>query len=212
MDSLQALLGPSGTCPTASAVARARPPLLGPNSVPPDCTPTHTHHGRVLRLICVPTGTCDLERPERAPGSAGWAPRGSKLFRCSTRTRSRGRLDRRAIDPRLWARNVYVVNEVPATRLRSGASGGGAAVEVGFAGARRTTGRANGDREQKNILTAAPKFGGSSDRTMSRVCAGWQGRRRAGSARDFAFVCSPVGLFVRSPPHTRTSKVSESLG
>ena len=149
--------------------------------------------------MCVPTGTRDWERPERAPCSAGWAPRRQKSSRCSARSRSRGGLERRPIDPRLWARNLDVGNEAPATGFGRGARGGGAGVGVGCAGPRRTTGRANGAREQKNILAAAPAFGGSLDMTMGRVCAGWQGRGRAGSARGFALVCSPVGLFVRSP-------------
>ena len=149
--------------------------------------------------MCVPTGTRDWERPERAPYSAGWAPRRQKSSRCSPRSRSRGGLERRPIDPRLWARNLDVGNEAPATGFGRGARGGGAGVGVGCAGPRRTTGRANGAREQKNILAAAPAFGGSLDRTMGRVCAGWQGRGRAGSARGFALVCAPVRLFSRSP-------------
>ena len=149
--------------------------------------------------MCVPTGTRDWERPERAPCSAGWAPRRQKSSRCSARSRSRGGLERRPIDPRLWARNLDVGNEAPATGFGRGARGGGAGVGVGCAGPRRTTGRANGAREQKNILAAAPAFGGSLDMTMGRVCAGWQGRGRAGSARDFALVCSPVRLIARSP-------------
>ena len=150
--------------------------------------------------MCVPTGTGDWERPERAPCSAGWAPRRQKSSRCSARSRSRGGLERRPIDPRLWARNLDVGNEAPATGFGRSARGGGAGVGVGCAGPRRTTGRANGAREQKNILAAAPAFGGSLDMTMGRVCAGWQGRGRAGSARGFALVCSPVGLIARSPP------------
>ena len=149
--------------------------------------------------MCVPTGTSDWERPERAPCSAGWAPRRQKSSRCSARSRSRGGLERRPIDPRLWARNLDVGNEAPATGFGRGARGGGAGVGVGCAGPRRTTGRANGAREQKNILAAAPAFGGSLDMTMGRVCAGWQGRGRAGSARGFALVCLLVRLFVRSP-------------
>ena len=162
--------------------------------------------------MCVPTGTGDWERPERAPCSAGWAPRRQKSSRCSARSRSRGGLERRPIDPRLWARNLDVGNEATATGFGRSARGGGAGVGVGCAGPRRTTGRANGAREQKNILAAAPAFGGSLDMTMGRVCAGWQGRGRAGSARGFALVCLLVRLFVRSPrimkltltTHTRT--------
>ena len=149
--------------------------------------------------MCVPTGTGDWERPERAPCSAGWAPRRQKSSRCSPRSRSRGGLERRPIDPRLWARNLDVGNEAPATGFGRSARGGGAGVGVGCAGPRRTTGRANGAREQKKILAAAPAFGGSLDRTMGRVCAGWQGRGRAGSARGFALVCYSVGLICRSP-------------
>ena len=99
--------------------------------------------------MCVPTGTGDWERPERAPCSAGWAPRRQKSSRCSARSRSRGGLERRPIDPRLWARNLDVGNEAPATGFGRGARGGGAGVGVGCAGPRRTTGRANGAREQK---------------------------------------------------------------
>ena len=149
--------------------------------------------------MCVPTGTGDWERPERAPCSAGWAPRRQKSSRCSARSRSRGGLERRPIDPRLWARNLDVGNEAPATGFGRSARGGGAGVGVGCAGPRRTTGRANGAREQKNILAAAPAFGGSLDRTMGRVCAGWQGRGHAGSAHGFAFIRLKVRLFVRSP-------------
>ena len=123
----------------------------------------------------------------------------AKSSRCSARSRSRGGLERRPIDPRLWARNLDVGNEAPATGFGRGAHGGGAGVGVGCAGPRRTTGRANGAREQKNILAAAPAFGGSLDMTMGRVCAGWQGRGRAGSARGFAFIRLKVRLFVRSP-------------
>ena len=176
--------------------------------------------------MCVPTGTGDWERPERAPCSAGWAPRRQKSSRCSARSRSRGGLERRPIDPRLWARNLDVGNEAPATGFGRSARGGGAGVGVGCAGPRRTTGRANGAREQKNILAAAPAFGGSLDMTMGRVCAGWQGRGRAGSARDFALVCSPVRLMAPRPhahskpaaappapsPFTQCTKKKKALG
>ena len=160
--------------------------------------------------MCVPTGTWYWERPERAPCSAGWAPRRQKSSRCSARSRSRGGLERRPIDPRLWARNLDVGNEAPATGFGRSARGGGAGVGVGCAGPRRTTGRANGAREQKNILAAAPAFGGSLDMTMGRVCAGWQGRGRAGSARGFALVCLLVRLFVRSPADPRTPRASNT--
>ena len=162
--------------------------------------------------MCVPTGTGDWERPERAPCSAGWAPRRQKSSRCSARSRSRGGLERRPIDPRLWARNLDVGNEAPATGFGRSARGGGAGVGVGCAGPRRTTGRANGAREQKNILAAAPAFGRSLDMTMGRVCAGWQGRGRAGSARGFALVCSPVRLIARSPTLATQIYSSHSSG